>query len=80
MELTLTGFLPSLIAIAVSFLAVIVYTSTQEELIKLVMAIVAAVGLVLSLTLAHWIVLSGLILLVLKGWKLFPKELLASDN
>ncbi|MET0097592.1 MULTISPECIES: hypothetical protein [Limnospira] len=76
MEINLAGYLPSLIAIAISIAAVLVYTYTQEELIKLVSGGIALVAVVSSFLLANWVILTGLVIFVLNGFKFFPKEII----
>nr|WP_317269944.1 hypothetical protein [Arthrospira sp. PLM2.Bin9] len=76
MEINLAGYLPSLIAIAISIAAVLVYTYTTEELIKLVSGGIALVAVVSSFLLANWVILTGLVIFVLNGFKFFPKEII----
>ncbi|CDM95671.1 MAG: hypothetical protein P5702_03015 [Limnospira sp. PMC 1291.21] len=76
MEINFAGYLPSLIAIAISVAAIFVYTHTQEELIKLVSGGIALVAVVSSFLLANWVILTGLVILVLNGFKFFPKEIM----
>lgn len=64
MALSLAEYLPSLTAIAISIVAILTYAGTTEELTKLVSAIIALVGVMLSLLLANWLMLTGLIILV----------------
>ncbi|MFO7033140.1 hypothetical protein B9T07_25675 [Limnospira fusiformis CCALA 023] len=63
-------------AIAISIAAVLVYTYTQEELIKLVSGGIALVAVVSSFLLANWVILTGLVIFVLNGFKFFPKEII----
>ncbi|MBS0017091.1 MAG: hypothetical protein KFF72_12190 [Arthrospira sp. SH-MAG29] len=76
MEINLAGYLPSLIAIAISIAAILVYTYTTEELIKLVSGGIALVAVVSSFLLANWVILAGLVIFVLNGFKFFPKEII----
>lgn len=76
MEINLAAYFPSLIAIAISIAAIWVYTQTQEELIKLVSGGIALVAVVCSFLLANWVILTGLVIFVLNGFKFFPKEII----
>lgn len=76
MEINLAAYFPSLIAIAISIAAIWVYTQTQEELIKLVSGGIALVAVVCGFLLANWVILTGLVIFVLNGFKFFPKEII----